>query len=389
MLPIKQAQSNHPQLTIMQPIIINTQPAYPLYLDKQLLTSDCLWTLCHQQHKHLVIITDDHIAPLYAQPLQIFLQQHQLTVNIISIAHGEAIKTRETKATIEDQLCQLGCGRDTCIIALGGGVVTDLAGFVAATYCRGIPVIYIPTSLLAMVDAAIGGKTAVNTPYGKNLIGTFTQPQAVFLDIDTLSTLPEHEYINAFAEVIKHALIVDPNYFSLLANNVTAIKARNKDVLMRIIKRSCEIKRDIVEADEKETGMRELLNFGHTVGHAIELVTDYHIPHGQAVAIGIVLESYLSWQMGLLTQDSFQSIKTIFTDYGIALTLPNIDTKAIGIEQLKQAMTLDKKSRNKVPRFVLLQSIGKAYVDKFNYATTVDEDKLVQMLHFLVNNHLS
>ncbi|MDA9271809.1 3-dehydroquinate synthase, partial [bacterium] len=265
---------------------IHASTPYPIYIGQQLLETALLADCCTQINKRLVIITDTNLVNSLGIQLQQQLQQQGLQALLLACPAGEIHKTRETKQQLEDELLARQYGRDTCLIALGGGVVTDLVGFLAATYCRGLPVIYVPTTLLAMVDASIGGKTGVNTPHGKNLIGTFTQPQAVFMDINTLNTLPENEWHNGMAEMIKHSLIADATIFKLLQQNVEKIIQRDAIFLIDMIHASCLIKKNIVEQDEQEQGLRQLLNFGHTIGHAIETIEHYRLSHGEAVAIG-------------------------------------------------------------------------------------------------------
>jgi 3-dehydroquinate synthase len=285
---------------------------------------------------------------------------------------GEQHKTREVKQQLEDELFKMKCGRDTCIIALGGGVVTDMAGFIAATFCRGVPVIYMPTSLLAMVDASIGGKTAVNTPHGKNLIGTFSQPKAVLIDPDILQSLPTREWHNGIAEIIKHALIADSAMFNSLQKNHHKFADQNVEFLNELIIRSCEIKKAVVEQDEKELGMRQLLNFGHTIGHAIEKIENYQIAHGEAVAIGIVVESYIAKLCGYLPEQDFQAICDIFPLYH----LPMITNAFRDLEQFKQALVLDKKTVANTARFVLLDNIAHPHREGKLYSSSVTPDIL-------------
>ncbi len=306
----------------------------------------------------VVIITDNVVAPLYLSKLLKFLP-YQTTS--ITIPHGEISKSRQMKAFLEDQLFAQGCGRDTCLISLGGGVVSDLVGFVAATFCRGVPCIYIPTSLLAMVDASIGGKTGINTSYGKNLIGTFTQPIAVIIAIDVLDTLPEAEYISAFAEVVKHSLIYDTEFFYYLAKNTEKIKSRNKSFLLKAIKRSCEIKAEIVACDETEKGLREILNFGHTYAHALEKITGYSLTHGFAVSIGLAWESKLASSLGYLPYEELENILNVLGSIG----LPTENTDSISSVVLKDALLSDKKNKNGKVHFVLLEKIGKVFVGEY------------------------
>jgi len=327
-----------------------------------LFTCRELVSTCESLGNQLVIISDENVASLYAQDL---LKCFDKPPHLLTITPGEQSKTRETKQVLEDQMCQLDLGRDTCVIALGGGVVTDLAGFVAATYCRGVPVVYIPTSLLAMTDAAIGGKTGVNTSFGKNLIGTFTQPEAIFIDLNTLNTLPEEERFNGTVEMLKHGLIADEELFYAIAGY---------DEVGELIQKSITIKQNIVKQDAAEKGLRQLLNFGHTIGHAIEHASHYEISHGQAVAVGIQTESYISNQMGLLPDQDFNKILDFFRHKAYILNCT--------ADKIKRALILDKKSQNKTPRFVLLKSIGQAYTEQ-GYAIEVDNDLIDQAINWM------
>lgn len=303
------------------------------------------------------IIADDMTGALYGENVKKALLNQGLEVYLFTFPHGEENKTRVTKEYIENQLLEKNLGRDTCILALGGGVVTDLAGYIAATYCRGVPLVMLPTTLLGMVDASIGGKTGINVPQGKNLLGCIYQPKLVLMDLSTLSTLPSNEIRNGIVEMIKHGAIADASYFNFLENHSDQILALEPSLLRKAIYDSCLIKKSIVEQDEKENGKRHLLNFGHTIGHALEHLTHYEISHGEAVAIGILVESYLAVLNGYLKQASFDKIWQILKQYALPLQLPI----PFSAETLYDAMILDKKSLNGKPRFVMLQEIGSPF----------------------------
>lgn len=303
---------------------------------------------------HIFIVTDSIVGPLYSQRLQEYLQPLGLTVRVLEFPAGEAYKTRKTKELLEDQMLEAGASRQACVIALGGGVVLDVAGYVASTYARGVPLVLVPTSLLAMVDACIGGKTAVNTPQGKNLIGTFYQPDAVFIDVNFLSTLPQEELKNGVVEMVKHALILDGDYFDFLEANAIKVLDLDMPIVEEAIKRSVAIKVHVVAQDEKEAGIRRLLNFGHTVGHAIEAASSYSIPHGRAVALGILQEAKVSEKMGHLQPQEFERIQQLFIAYGIDLTLN------LAQDDLHSIMCMDKKAHKGIPRLVILEKIGAA-----------------------------
>ncbi len=357
-----------------------TEKPCPIFINDDLLNSPHLIDLGLKESNHHVIITDDNVRLLYASKLMEYLQKNNIHAHLISIAPGEISKTREMATFVQDQLFELGLGRDTCLIALGGGVITDLAGYVAATYCRGIPVIYMPTTLMAMVDASLGGKTGVNTPYGKNLVGVFSQPKAIILDISTLNSLSEPEYLSGFSEVIKHALIFDNEFFEYLSSNADGLMNRDSHLLKKTIEKSCLIKTTIVKQDERESGIRAICNFGHTIGHALELVTDYSISHGYAVAVGMLVEAYMSVKLGLLSSVEFQRIRNIMDRFSMPLKI----LSNIALEDIKRAIILDKKSRNKMPMFVTLKRIGETYAPDSQFTISIEESMLDQGLNYLM-----
>ncbi|MCX7091058.1 MAG: 3-dehydroquinate synthase [Legionellales bacterium] len=350
--------------------------AYPIYIGSQLYQSDVVIQLCTALHKRLVIVTDTNLMDSYGIALQQLFQAKGVAVELLVFPAGEMYKTRATKQYLEDAMQRKQCGRDTCLLALGGGLVTDLVGFLAATYCRGIPVIYLPTTLLAMVDASMGGKTGVNTPLGKNLIGTFTQPHAVCMDVTTLQTLPEREWRNGLVEMIKHSLIADAALFTKMQASATLQAFQTRADLLYLIQRNCEIKKSIVEQDEREQHMRQLLNFGHTIGHAIETLEDYQIAHGEAVALGILVECYLAVQSGHLSETVLDSVHALLRRYELPLQTKVFQDKALFI----QTLVLDKKSLQSIPRFVLLKDVGVPHVLEGVYTHQVAPKHLDQAL---------
>lgn len=324
----------------------------------------------------VAIITDDSVASLYGDKLLNSLTENGLETYLFSFPAGEQSKSRQTKDSIEDRMFAKKLGRDTCVIAIGGGVSTDLGGYVAATYCRGVPLIMIPTSLLGMVDASIGGKTGINVPHGKNLLGCIYQPQKILIDPDTLQSLPVKELRNGVVEMIKHGLIVDKKYFELLENHSEQLQILDSEVLVKTIYGSCQIKNSIVEQDEHENGKRRLLNFGHTVGHALEKLSNYLLPHGEAVALGMLVESRIALRLGYFQQTAVDRIHAILKKYSI----PTRISKNHSIQSILDAMILDKKSSKGFPRFVILNGIGSALSFDGAYCTPVDENILKNAL---------
>jgi len=336
----------------------------------------------------LVIVTDDNVNQLYKNFINSLTKLTCIKfIKTISIPPGEISKSREMKAYIEDEMFKAYCSRDTLIIAIGGGVVLDLAGFVAATFCRGIPVLYIPTTLLAQIDASIGGKTGINTDFGKNLIGAFKHPNQVFISYEFLNTLPDIEYISAFAEIIKHALIKDSSYFNFLVENVDKVKSKDPEIALKIIKKSIDIKLDIVQKDEKEKNLRAILNFGHTIGHAIEQACNYKINHGQAVAYGILAESYISYKLNFLSKSSYEKIIKIISLYNIdSILLPNLESHIL--DNCLNFLQYDKKNSNNEIRMVLIKDIGEVFSSNNTYTYGVNISYLKDSLKKLLQKDL-
>jgi 3-dehydroquinate synthase len=301
------------------------------------------------------LITDEALLSLYAYPLKEALQQHGCACTLFSFPGKEPYKTRATKERLEDELFSCGFGRDSVLVALGGGVVSDVVGFVASTYCRGVPYVIIPTTLLAMCDASIGGKTGVNVPYGKNMVGTIYQPKCVYIDQTFLDSLPPGEMKNGMAEILKHAIIADEGLFSFLERHQEELFC-NSDLLEKAITESVRIKKEIVEEDEREEKKRAFLNFGHTVGHALEKLSGYTMAHGEAVAIGMKVESEMAYARGALNKEALARIVHLITAFGLPIAPPF----AVSKEELYSAMKGDKKSKAGIIRFVLIDAIGRA-----------------------------
>ncbi len=273
----------------------------------------------------------------------------------LSFAAGESSKLPETALQLASELLEAGAGRDALVVGVGGGVTGDLAGFVASIWHRGVPVVQVPTSLLAMTDAAIGGKTGVNLARGKNLIGTFHQPWRIYADVGLLATLPEREYTGGFAEVVKAAAIADPAFFRWLESNASALVARDAGALERTVLRCVEIKGRVVRGDEREDGRRAMLNFGHTVGHALESVTGYRVPHGAAVAAGIAIEGRLAQRVTGFPAAHVRRIEGLLRAFGLPRRLPD----GTPVNDLIAATRRDKKVREGLVRYALPRRLGR------------------------------
>jgi 3-dehydroquinate synthase len=278
----------------------------------------------------------------------------RLDVETISFPSGERSKTRERWSQLTDELLRRGFGRDSGIVVLGGGVAGDLAGFVAATYMRGVPYIQVPTTLLAMLDASVGGKTGVDTEHGKNLIGAFHPPAAVVADPRALATLPERDYRAGLAEAVKHGLVADRDYFEWMEREAPRLLARDAATLEVLVRRSVEIKAEVVSEDEREGGRRAILNAGHTVAHALERVTDYRLPHGEAVSLGLMAETALATGLGLATPEPGARVAALLENLG----LPTRLAEPVAIERVLAAMATDKKNRGRGVRFALPRTLG-------------------------------
>jgi 3-dehydroquinate synthase len=321
------------------PIVIGNGLLGDFELSDYLSGPDCL------------VVTNDTVGPLYLEATQKKLPSDTV---VVSLPDGEQHKTLDSAARVLDELVASHANRDTTVVALGGGIVGDIAGFAAACYMRGVAFIQVPTTLLAQVDSSVGGKTGVNHERGKNLIGAFHQPRLVLIDTDTLLTLPDRELRAGLAEVIKYGAIADPEFLGWLEANIDALLGKDPDALAFAIRRSCELKAEIVAGDEREAGRRAILNFGHTFGHAIENSLGYgEWLHGEAVAAGMLMAAELS----NIGEDEFLRLRNLVEAAGLPACPP-----VIGAEKMQAAMEMDKKVRAKQLRFVLLRSLGDAYV---------------------------
>jgi 3-dehydroquinate synthase len=305
------------------------------------------------------IVTNTVVGPLYTEALRAQLQRLYKQVLVLTLPDGETHKTLATLENIFDQLLAHGCDRKTVLFALGGGVIGDMTGFAAAFYMRGVPFVQVPTTLLSQVDSSVGGKTAVNHPRGKNMIGAFYQPQRVLCDLDTLRTLPQREVAAGLAEVIKYGPIADAEFFEWLETHIEGLVALEPELLAHAVRRSCELKAMVVGVDERESGLRAILNFGHTFGHAIEAGLGFGVwLHGEAVAAGMVMAADLSERLGLIPVGFKARLSALLLRAGLPVFGPTLG----GVEDYLHHMRVDKKAEGGEIRFVLIESLGKAVV---------------------------
>ncbi len=337
--------------------------AYPIHIGPGLLDRADL-VLPHLKQKRVVIVTNTTVGPLYLARLRQSLADAGVAAEAVILPDGEAYKNWETLNLIFDALLSQRAERKTTLVALGGGVIGDLGGFAAACYQRGMPFMQAPTTLLAQVDSSVGGKTGINHPLGKNMIGAFYQPQLVLADTDTLATLPDRELSAGLAEVIKYGLIRDLPFLEWLEANMEKLVARDTDALTYAIRRSCENKAEVVAADERESGQRALLNLGHTFGHAIEAGMGYgNWLHGEGVSAGTMLAADLSRRLGNLTGTEVERVAALFRRAGLPVLAPDLGEAAY-----MEHMGVDKKVEGGRIRFVLLRKLGEAYVAALNDA---------------------
>lgn len=338
-----------------QPVLVHhALGSYPVYVEAGALARLDQLVGQHLPGRRVAMIADAAVHDLYRNGR---MGSAPWLGETITFAAGEKSKTRDSWARLTDTLMERGFGRDTALIALGGGVTGDLAGFVAATYMRGVPYLQVPTTLLAMLDASVGGKTGVDTPQGKNLVGAFHPPAAVIADPQTLATLPDRDYRAGLAEAVKHGLIADRGYFEWMETDAQAIASRGLEPLTRLIRRSVEIKADVVSGDERESGRRAILNAGHTVAHALERISGYELPHGEAVALGLVVECELAEQLGVAPAGLRNRVAALLGRLGLPGRLPpRLDAGA-----LLESMASDKKNRGGQIHFALASEMGEMH----------------------------
>lgn len=332
--------------------------SYEIYIGKAIM--DRMGLILNKQKwaSRYICITDSRVLPLHGERVQQTLREKGLKIDMIDFPAGEDSKNIETILHLVDQLMTMGADRQSALIALGGGVVGDITGFVASIYMRGIPYLQVPTTLLAQVDSSIGGKTGIDLPLGKNMLGTFYQPRGVFIDLTFLQTLEPQELKNGLAEVVKYGIIDDPGLFGILETKATAITNQDMDLLQEIVTRSCRIKKGVVEIDEREKGMRRILNFGHTIGHAIETESGYTIPHGDAISMGMVAASILSERLRYLAAEERERIIALIR----AIKLPDRIPSNLSPQGIFSHMKGDKKKAGDALNLVLLKKIGIPFV---------------------------
>lgn len=304
--------------------------------------------------KKALLVTDTHVGPLYGKQVQQLLTEAGLEAALVQITAGESSKNLTVANDLFTRAIELGLDRKSPVFALGGGVVGDLAGFVAATYMRGVPFVQLPTSLLAQVDSSVGGKVAVNHELGKNLIGAFYQPQAVFMELNYMKTLPQREIYTGLGEIIKYGIIYDADFFAFLEKNREQVLALEPEALVHMIARSCEIKAAVVSEDEKEAGLRRILNFGHTIAHAIEKETGYvRYNHGEAVATGMVGAAYISRELGLIGEAEYNRVREMIARYSLPL-----QAAGVTVDAMYSDIFHDKKTVGGKVTWVLMEKIG-------------------------------
>ena len=331
--------------------------SYPITIGRGSLGDPATWARVPAA-THGIVVTNTTVAPLYARQLQAAIASRHRQVHVVVLPDGEAHKNWETLNLVFDALLGHGCDRKTVIYALGGGVVGDMAGFAAACYMRGVPFVQVPTTLLAQVDSSVGGKTGINHPLGKNMIGAFYQPRLVVCDLDTLQTLPAREFSAGMAEVIKYGPIADTAFLNWIEENMASLTGRDTAALAHAVKRCCEIKADVVGRDERESGLRAILNFGHTFGHAIEAGLGYgQWLHGEAVGCGMVMAMQLSQRLGYVDAAWVQRVTALLQRAGLPTVGP-----ALGPERYLELMRVDKKAEAGEIKFVLIERPGVAIV---------------------------
>lgn len=351
----------------VMPVSKDKKFCYPILFEENFDALSAAFKEYELSPSKLCIVTDSNVEPLYAAQVKKELEKVCNTCMIYSFPAGEESKNLEVVQKLYAFLIENHFERKDMLVALGGGVVGDLTGFTAATYLRGIPFVQLPTTLLAQVDSSIGGKTGVDFSQYKNMVGAFYMPKLVYMNLNTLSTLPERQFYAGMAEVLKSALIKDGMFYGWIINNLYEVYEKDPEVIRLMVYNCCNIKRLVVEKDWAETGDRALLNFGHTIGHAIEKAKGFELLHGECVALGMVAASFIAYKRQLLTFDEYYEIRDMFVPFNLPITVEDIKP-----EEIVELTKSDKKMEDGKIKFILLKKIGKAFID-----TTVTEEELL------------
>lgn len=348
-------------------VIYEEKPCYDIVIEKDFGRLAEEMKLFSAPEKKICIVTDNIVNGIYGEKVKAVLESLFAQVDIYAFVSGEENKNTASVEGLYEFLIQNGYGRKDMLAALGGGVVGDMTGYAAATYLRGVDYVQLPTTLLAQNDSSIGGKTGVDFEGFKNMIGAFKMPKLVYMNLSTLLTVDNRQYFAGFAEVMKHGLIKDAKFYTWLIENMYEICEKDLDVLEEMIFKSCTIKKNVVEKDPLEQGERAILNFGHTIGHAIEKAKNFELPHGECVALGIVAAAYISWKRDMISMDEYYEVRDMFVPFYLPITVDGIDPK-----EIVRLTKSDKKAEAGTIKFILLKRIGKAVID----ATVTDEEIL-------------
>ncbi|MGM0687117.1 MAG: 3-dehydroquinate synthase [Promethearchaeati archaeon] len=346
---------------------------YPIYVGHGILQR--MNQILHREAQKIFIVTDEIVSEIYLQPVLNSIQNLDIEIITKTLPSGETVKSLDAAQNMYSVLAENLASRTDIILALGGGVIGDLAGFIASTFKRGMNLVQLPTTLLAQVDSSLGGKTAVNLKWGKNLVGTFYQPHAIVADVATVKTLPDNYYSAGLAEVIKYGVIMDPQLLKLLQKNRQKILDRDAETVTTVVKRCLRNKARIVERDETEHGTREILNFGHTIGHAIETCSEHSISHGEAVAIGMLQEARYAVKKGALDKSSLETLRSLLLSFGLPTVIPS----SLVLEELKDVMKQDKKVRNEgllIPLLVELGRVKMKVVAEIPISNVMEENEI-------------
>ena len=357
-------------------VLYQKKPCYDIFITRDFNELKEELLPFQTKEKKIAIITDTKVGPIYSQEVKDILSALCDKVSVYEMPTGESNKTLDTVKDIYTFLIQEGFGRNDLLIALGGGVVGDVTGYVAATYMRGIDYIQIPTTLLSQNDSSIGGKTGVDFDGYKNMVGAFKMPLLVYINLNTLTTLDDRQYFSGFAEVMKHGLIKDAAFYTWLIENMYEICERDMNILEEMIFRSCNIKKYVVEKDPTEQGERALLNFGHTIGHAIEKYMNFELTHGECISLGAVAAAFISWKRNLISMEDYYEVRDMYVPFYLPISIDNIDPQTI-----LQLTKSDKKVVGNQIKFILLKRIGKAVIDE-----TVTDTEILEAINEIYFN---